>query len=339
MNHDSSFPIVGVGASAGGIQALESLFRAMPADPGMSFVVIMHLAPDRKSLLTDILARHAKMSVEVARDGQQLEKDKIYVMPPAAILTIAAGRLRLLATDAAHHERSPIDIFFSALARDRGEYAVGVVLSGSGSDGVLGIKAIKEHGGVTLAQATDESGPGFGGMPGSAIASGLVDFAVPVDTMATKLIEIMRDIAEPEDVASDAPMNEDDGVVLDARQAIYSILRDHAGHDFSGYKTKTFMRRVRRRMQIQKCETITDYVERLRQLPGEATALFRDLLINVTELFSRYGRLRRAREKRRSHGCSRGKERPTRCESGCRVVPRAKKSIRSRSFCANIWTG
>ena len=203
MKADTSFPIVGVGASAGGIQALESLFRAMPADPGMSFVVIMHLAPDRKSLLTEILARHAKMGVEVARDGQEPEKDKIYVMPPATVLTIAAGRLRLIATDPAHHERSPIDIFFSALARDRGEYAVGIVLSGSGSDGVLGIKALKEHGGVTMAQATDESGPGFGGMPGSAIASGLIDFAIPVDAMAEKLVEITREL---NDLASDRRM-------------------------------------------------------------------------------------------------------------------------------------
>jgi two-component system CheB/CheR fusion protein len=285
MKPDTSFPIVGVGASAGGIQALESLFRAMPANPGMSFVIIMHLAPDRKSLLTDILARHAKMSVEVARDGQELEKDKIYVIPPAAVLTIASGRLRLMATDPAHHERSPIDVFFSALARDRGESAIGVVLSGSGSDGVLGIKAIKEHGGVTMAQASDGSGPGFGGMPGSAIASGLVDFAIPVDAMAEKLVEIIRDLEEPDDLASDRPMNDDDGVVLEARQAIYSILRDSAGHDFSGYKTKTFMRRVRRRMHIQQCETIADYVERLREAPEEATALFRDLLINVTSFF------------------------------------------------------
>ncbi|WP_146188296.1 CheR family methyltransferase [Methylosinus sporium] len=285
MKPDTSFPIVGVGASAGGIQALESLFRAMPANPGMSFVIIMHLAPDRKSLLTDILARHAKMSVEVARDGQELEKDKIYVIPPAAVLTIASGRLRMIATDPAHHERSPIDVFFSALARDRGESAIGVVLSGSGSDGVLGIKAIKEHGGVTMAQASDGTGPGFGGMPGSAIASGLVDFAIPVDAMAEKLVEIVRDLDEPDDLAADQRMNEDDGVVIEARQAIYSILRDAAGHDFSGYKTKTFMRRVRRRMHIQQCEKISDYVARLREAPEEATALFRDLLINVTSFF------------------------------------------------------
>ncbi|WP_185966545.1 CheR family methyltransferase, partial [Methylosinus sporium] len=285
MNPDISFPVVGVGASAGGIQALESLFRTMPANPGMSFVVIMHLAPDRKSLLTDILGHHAKMSVEVARDGLRLEKDKIYVIPPAAVLTIASGRLRLIATDVAHHERSPIDVFFSALARDRGESAIGVVLSGSGSDGVLGIKAIKEHGGVTMAQASDASGPGFGGMPGSAIASGLVDFAIPVDAMAEKLVEIIRDLNEPDDLASDRRMNDDDGVVLEARQAIYSILRDAAGHDFSGYKTKTFMRRVRRRMHIQQCVKIADYVRRLREVPEEATALFRDLLINVTSFF------------------------------------------------------
>jgi two-component system CheB/CheR fusion protein len=245
----------------------------------------MHLAPDRKSLLPDILARHAKMSVEIARDGRIVEKDKIYVMPPATVMTISAGKLRLLATDTAHHERSPIDIFFGSLARDCGERAIGVVLSGSGSDGVLGVKAIKEHGGVTLAQATDVWGPGFAGMPDSAIASGLVDFAIPVEVMAAKLAEIVRELDELDDLASNGQANDEAPAIVDARQAIYSILRNQAGHDFSGYKTKTFMRRVRRRMQVQNCVSIADYVERLRAAPDEAMALFRDLLINVTSFF------------------------------------------------------
>jgi two-component system CheB/CheR fusion protein len=280
-----TFPLVGVGASAGGLQALESFFRAMPADPGMAFVIVMHLAPDRKSLLTEILTRYTKMSVELARDGQAVEKDKIYVIPPATILTIAAGQLRLRTTDATHHERSPIDIFFSSLARDRGEYAVGVVLSGSGSDGVLGVKAIKEHGGVTLAQATDASGPGFAGMPHSAIASGLVDFPIPVDAMPAKLIEIARDFDALDDFALGRQASDDDLAVVNARKLIYSILRSQVGHDFSGYKSQTFMRRVHRRMRVQNCESIGDYVERLGQAPDEVTALFRDLLINVTSFF------------------------------------------------------
>jgi two-component system CheB/CheR fusion protein len=285
MKPDAPFPIAGVGASAGGIQALGEFFRAVPSDSGLAFVIIMHLAPDRKSLLTEILARHTKISVEPALDGQAIEKNKIYVMPPATVLTIAKGRLRLLTTDAVHHERSPIDIFFCSLARDQGEYAVGIVLSGSGSDGVLGIKAIKEHGGVTLAQATDASGPGFTGMPDSAIASGLVDFAIPVEEMGTKLVEIAHEFDALDDLAPERQASDNAKAVADARNAIYAILLSQAGHDFSGYKTKTFMRRVGRRMHVQQCETIAEYVDRLRKVPSEVTALFRDLLINVTSFF------------------------------------------------------
>lgn len=279
------FPVVGVGASAGGLQALESFLRAMPSDPGMAFVIVTHLAPDRKSLLTEILARYTDMTVEVARDGQAVEQNSIYVLPPHAVLTIADGRLRLRETGSVHHERAPIDVFFSPLAQDRGEYAVGIVLSGSGSDGVLGVKAIKQHGGVTMAQTTDLSGPGFAGMPDSAIASGLVDFAIPVETMAAKLVENVRNFAALDDIDEKIRSNDDDRAIVDARHAIYSILRNQTGHDFSAYKTQTFMRRVHRRMQIQQCEAIEDYVERLRQDTGEVTFLFRDLLINVSSFF------------------------------------------------------
>ena len=156
-----AFPVVGIGASAGGLRALESFFRATPPEPGMAFVVIMHLAPDKPSLLAEILSRHTAMMVEVAREGQVVEKDKVYVLPPNAVLTISEGILRLQPTDAAHHQRSPIDVFFSALAHDRRECAVGIVLSGSGSDGVLGVKAIKAYCGITIAQAEEFLGPGL----------------------------------------------------------------------------------------------------------------------------------------------------------------------------------
>ena len=184
----SFFPVVGIGASAGGLRALEGFFAPMPANPGMAFVVITHLAPDRKSLLVEILARHAALPVEVAVDGQMVEADKVYVMPPNATLTIGEGRLRLAVVPHDRHERAPIDIFFSSLARSCGEFAVGVVLSGSGADGVLGVKAIKENGGLTMAQTLDGSGPGFAGMPDSAIATGLIDFAAPVESMAARLV-------------------------------------------------------------------------------------------------------------------------------------------------------
>ncbi|MGC1864229.1 MAG: chemotaxis protein CheB [Methylocystis sp.] len=284
-NNAAPFPVVGIGASAGGLRALENFFQAMPPAPGMAFVIITHLAPDRKSLLTEILARHTALNVDVARDDQPVEKDKVYILPPGAILTIANGRLRLEPTDAIDHQRKPIDIFFSSLAQDQGEYAVGVVLSGSGADGVLGVKAIKEHGGVTLAQAIDATGPGFSGMPDSAIASGLVDFAIPVDAMASKLIENLGSFDAFEALLGRPRANDDGRVVDAAREAICALLFSQTGHDFSGYKTRTFMRRVQRRMQARQCEAVENYIAYLRENPDEAGLLFRDLLINVTSFF------------------------------------------------------
>ncbi len=280
---DSPFPVVGIGASAGGLHALEEFFQAMPPQPGMAFVIVMHLAPDRKSLLTEILARHANLVVEVARDNQWIEKNKVYVLPPGAILTMSDGRLRLRNTGVADHQSNPIDVFFSALARDRGEHAVGVVLSGSGADGVIGVKAIKEHGGVTLAQAMDATGPDFSGMPNSAIASGLVDFAIPVDQMAARLIENLRSFDAFRQLA-ESP-GDVERAIAEARAAICETVRDETGHDLSGYKTRTFMRRVHRRMQATNCENINSYVAFLRQNPDEANVLFRDLLIIVTSFF------------------------------------------------------
>jgi two-component system CheB/CheR fusion protein len=183
MATDQRFLVVGIGASAGGLRALEDFFKAVPANPGMAFIVITHLAPDRESFLRDILERHTSLTVELARDGQRAEPNSVYVLPPNATLTMAGGLLRLATNDAGRTERRPVDVCFASIAQDCGEYAVGVVLSGSGSDGVLGIRAIKEHGGLALAQSTDGSGPGFAGMPDSAIASGLVDFALPVEAM------------------------------------------------------------------------------------------------------------------------------------------------------------
>jgi two-component system, chemotaxis family, CheB/CheR fusion protein len=289
-NMKSCIPVVGIGASAGGLRALEGFFAAMPANPGMAFVVITHLAPDRKSLLVEILARHAALPVEVAVEGQMVEADKVYVMPPNATLTIADGRLRLAEIPHDRHERSPIDIFFSSLARSCGEYAAGVVLSGSGADGVLGVKAIKENGGLTMAQTLDGSGPGFTGMPDSAIASGLIDFAAPVDAMAARLLENAKALEEAEAFVKEhghlqSPLNPGDQTLTEAKTAIYAILRARTGHDFSGYKTPTFLRRIHRRMRIRRCDSLAAYLELLDKDPGEATLLFRDLLIKVTSFF------------------------------------------------------
>lgn len=286
MSTDTArIPIVGIGASAGGLEALERFFRATPAQPGMAFVIVMHLAPGRTSALTEIIARFTAMNVEVACDGQQVERDSIYVIPPGVILTISQGRLGVQKTEPGHHERTPIDIFFGSLAQDCGEYAAGVILSGSGSDGVLGIKAIKRFCGVTLAQATDLSGPGFAGMPDSAIASGLVDFVVPIEMMPAKLIENLGGLDAHDDGVARQDPSAENPADAEARQAIFAILRDRVGHDFSGYKKQTLMRRIHRRMRVKQCKDLDEYVQKLRQDPDEATFLFRDLLINVTSFF------------------------------------------------------
>src|SRR5215472_3468692 len=270
----SDLPIVGIGASAGGIEALEQFFKAVPADSGMAFVVVTHLSPDRDSMLPDILGRSARMPVVDAREDEKVEADHVYVLPAGAILTIREGRLRLRHTGAAERERTPIDVFFNSLAEDQAEHAIGVVLSGGGSDGTLGLKAIKEHGGLTIAQGSNVTRPRFAEMPLSAVASGFVDLELPVEEIPERIIAYVRnwgafDPERPGDVLS----------------RIHMLLRSRTGHDFSEYKDRTFQRRVQRRMQVLQTTKLQEYAERLEQQPEEVNALFRDLLIGVTDFF------------------------------------------------------
>jgi two-component system CheB/CheR fusion protein len=280
----SSFPIVGIGASAGGVDALEGFFRGMPPDPGMGFVVVTHLNPERESLLHEIIARYTKMQVHPAADRVEVEPNTVHVLPADAIIGISGRVLKVTPLSKVNRERKPIDIFFSALAQDMGEYAAAIVLSGGDGDGTLGIKAVKERGGLTMAQVADGHGPAHPDMPNSAIASGLVDFAIPVGEMGTRLVEFARSLDMLETMASTSK-SPDDQALDDSSEKIYAILRNQIGHDFAGYKTKTFLRRVQRRMHVVQIETIEGYVERLRQDPKEVNALFRDLLINVTNFF------------------------------------------------------
>lgn len=280
---DAKFPIVGVGASAGGVQALEGFFRGVKADCGMAFVIVTHLSPDRESQLHDIISRFTDIPVAIAQDGTRVEPGCVYVLPENALLSIENRHLRLRKPNAFQRERKPIDIFFSALAKDQAEYAVGVVLSGGDGDGTLGIKAIKEHGGLTLAQAADGSGPRYPDMPQTAIASGLVDLAVPAEEMGAKLAQFARGASHLDD-EQDQDKGGDDRVQA-AQEAIYNILQKHTGHEFSGYKEKTFLRRVHRRMQVLQLDALEAYVERIRQDTVEVRNLFRDLLINVTNFF------------------------------------------------------
>ncbi len=281
---DASYPIVGIGASAGGVEALEHLFDHMPADTGCAFVVVTHLAPDRHSLLPEILARRTKMPVQDAASGVAPQPNQIYVLPSDAILGFEHGMLTLRKPSSVKRERKPIDIFFSALAKDIGELAVGIVLSGGDGDGTLGVKAIKERAGLTLAQVTDGISPQHSDMPQSAISSGMIDLAVPVTKMGAHIAEFARSFSTLDYL--EIAQAEDEARALEtARSDICAMLRTQLGHDFSGYKEKTFLRRVQRRMQVNHLQTVSAYIERLRHDAKEVHALFRDLLINVTSFF------------------------------------------------------
>lgn len=278
------FPIVGVGASAGGIAALEGFFRGIPADSGMAFVVVTHLNPERESALPEILSRYTPMRVAVATDGVEVSPDTVLVMPADGVLTIAGRRLHVAKQTPQVRERKPIDVFLASLARDQGEYAASVILSGGDGDGTLGTQAVKERGGLTFAQTADGQDPQHPEMPQSAMATGLVDFAIPAGEMGARLVDCFANLGAVEDLARKV----DPGAALDpdqARDEIYGLLRRQVGHDFSGYKNKTFLRRLGRRMQVHRLETIDAYVKLLHEDPREIGALFRDLLVNVTNFF------------------------------------------------------
>ena len=284
-----TYPIVGIGASAGGLEALERLFRNMPDNPGLGFVVVTHLSPDRSSLLDEVLARYTTMPVLVAEERMEVCINTVYLRPPRCTMTIVDGRLRLRPAARERPDRQPIDIFLASLARDCGDCAASIVLSGGDGDGTLGTKAVKEAGGMTLAQLADGAaagrGPSHPDMPLSAIATGLVDFAVPAEDMGTHLVTFARGIADADmaEVSADTSGSGERGD--ERRQEIYAILRNQVGHDFAGYKVKTFDRRVLRRMQVAQLDTLEAYLDLLRREPKEAGALFRDLLINVTNFF------------------------------------------------------
>ena len=271
--------IAAIGASAGGIEAFRLFFESMPADSGLGFVVVLHLSADRKSLLAEIIGRWTEMPVAEAGDNDLVEPNRVYVIPPGHIATLQQGRLQLrhLAPDVPR-EATPIDQFFDSMAADLGEDAIGIVLSGTGHDGALGLKAIKARGGLTLAQGTDGSAPQHSGMPNSAIATGAVDLIVPVQDMPRL---VMAASAGAESIETAESVEQIDT----ARLSICEILRARLGHDFSQYKDKTFLRRVQRRMQVVGVSQLTDYVAALEQDQGEAALLFRDLLIGVTTFF------------------------------------------------------
>lgn len=273
--------IVGIGASAGGLAAFKAFFSEMPAGTGMTFVLVQHLDPDHQSMLVELLAPYTRMPVAEAQDGLKMAVNHVYVIPPNATLTFEDGFLRVSKPAPARAYRRPIDSLFVSLAQNHDECAVGIVLSGVGSDGSLGLGTIKEHGGLTLAQAEFDSSP-MRGMPHSAVATGLVDIVAPVETMPKRLIEYQRHLTGVADQKDSVGTRQDASQYL---AAITSALRQRINHDFSGYKEKTLVRRVQRRMQVLQIESFPAYVEFIRREREEGEALFRELLIGVTEFF------------------------------------------------------
>ncbi|CAN5626854.1 chemotaxis protein CheB [soil metagenome] len=273
--------IVGIGASAGGLEAFKSFFAQMPADSGMAFVLVQHLAPQHISLLTELIGRSTTMPVSETADGEPVLANHVYVIPPDATLTITDGALQVSKPAPPRQHRWPINTFFSSLAQDQGDCAVCIVLSGSGSDGARGLRSVKEHGGLTLAQSGFDH-TAMVGMPASAAATGLVDHILPVEEMPARLLAHKQHLVVTDSHKGKDGERQDLAAHL---RTICALLRAQVGHDFSQYKEKTLARRIQRRMHVVQAETVPDYISHLRQHPDEHQQLFREVLIGVTEFF------------------------------------------------------
>ncbi|MBF9221136.1 CheR family methyltransferase [Hymenobacter ruricola] len=273
------FPLVGLGGSAGSLAAFEHFFLAMPADSGMAFVVVTHLAPDQDSMLVGVLQRFTKMPVLEAEDGLRVRPNHVYVIPPDRDMSILHGTLLLFAPTQPPGRRLPIDFFFQSLAKDARERAVCVVCSGLGTDGTLGLKMVMENFGMVMVQ--DPATAEYDAMPRSALATEFVDYVLPAEQLPAKLLQYVRHpdrrprLKEPESTSKPAH----------ALQKIFLLIRAQTGHDFSFYKRNTVFRRIERRMNAHQIKEFTHYVRFLQENPAEVEALFKELLIGVTKFF------------------------------------------------------
>ncbi|HEY3356560.1 MAG TPA: chemotaxis protein CheB [Polyangia bacterium] len=277
-HQDGPFPIVGIGASAGGLEALEQFLRHVPKQSGMAFVVIQHLDPTHKGMMVELLQRATPLKVVQVKDRLKVEPDRVYVIPPNKDMSILHGVLHLLAPVARRGLRLPIDFFLRSLADDQKERGIGVILSGMGSDGTLGLRAIKEHAGVAFVQ--EPASAKFDGMPRSVIDAGLADVVAPVEELAGKVVAYHEHA--PRAAQPDQPLG---GKTQSAIEKVCVLLRSQTGHDFSLYKRSTVYRRIERRMALHQLDSIAGYVRYLQESPQEAELLFKELLIGVTSFF------------------------------------------------------
>lgn len=274
----TSFPIVGIGASAGGLEALELFLQHVPVESGIAYVIVQHLDPTHKAMLPELLQRVTSMEVIPVVDHTRVRPDCVFVIPPNCDMSILHGVLHLLEPSAPRGLRLPIDFFFRSLAEDLQGASVGVILSGTGSDGTLGLRAIREHAGVAFVQ--EPSTAKFDGMPRSAVDAGVADVVAPVEALPGKIIDYLRHVpglVHPRPTLGRPDQNGLEKIVI--------LLRAETGHDFSLYKQSTLYRRIERRMGLHQIEKIAHYVRYLQENPSELDLLFKELLIGVTSFF------------------------------------------------------
>ena len=271
--------IVGIGSSAGGLEALGKMFQNMPSDSGVGFVLIQHLDPSHKSSMAELLTRYTDMEVLEIEDGMHVEANKVYITPPNKNVGIINGTLHLAVPKEPHGLRRPIDFFFQALADDTEEYAIGIILSGFGSDGTIGIRAIKSLGGMVIAQDPDSALSGS--MPTSAIDTDLVDYIAPPEKIPENLVSYVKRLGNkpPKKIIGK------DEESLSSLQKILILIRNRTGHDFSLYKESTINRRIARRMNVHQIDKVSGYLNYIQKHPKEINTLFKELLINVTSFF------------------------------------------------------
>jgi two-component system CheB/CheR fusion protein len=272
-------PIVGIGSSAGGLEALEAFLDAMPVDGGMAFVIVTHQLPDHTSLLPDLLGRHTAMPISEVTAGMPIQPNQIYLSTPGSYLSIANATLQPMPRESRNGPPLPIDYFLRALAADQQERAIGIILSGTGTDGTLGLQAIKGYGGLTIVQAEDEAR--FAGMPLSAFATGAVDHMLPTAAMP----QILLAFAQAPYLTRSTEKDTRPDLTEDLLRQICILLRNRTKHDFSGYKPTTIRRRLTRRIAVHQLDTPQQYLQLLREHPHELDLLFRELLIAVTAFF------------------------------------------------------
>ncbi|MGA8531574.1 MAG: chemotaxis protein CheB, partial [Acidobacteriaceae bacterium] len=265
------FPIVGIGASAGGLEAMTALFKNIQSDLGMAFILVPHLDPQRESAISQIVARTTTMPVVQVEDKMIVEPNHVYVIPPNCELAIRGTCLEISDREQIRPVNATIDIFFRSLAAAHGANAIGVILSGTASDGTLGLTAIKGEGGITFAQDTRSSK--YDGMPSSAIAAGCVDFILPPDEIANELARISN---HPYVAGPSLSQMEDEGSIDGHMNQVFRLLRRATRVDFSEYKSPTISRRVQRRMVLHKIEKLSDYVALLLRDRNEVNALYQD---------------------------------------------------------------